>query len=158
MRPEELVRGAGQEIAAPGLHVDGPVRSVVDRVEEDQRPGVVGQPLMRCTSLIVPTALEAQPPPRSRVRGRSCGAGRPGRGCSLPGECRRSGPSAPASRAASTQRLHVGVVVQARNQHLVAGPQRAADERLSARSGCVMFWPKTISSGEGALSKSATAW
>ncbi len=41
VRPVELVDGAGQEVRVEGLHVDRPVRRVVDRVDVGQGPDLV---------------------------------------------------------------------------------------------------------------------
>jgi hypothetical protein len=56
-RAEELVRGAGEEVAAPGLHVN---RRVMGRAKE-RVPTPCASLVIRCTSLTAPTAPTQRP-------------------------------------------------------------------------------------------------
>ena len=70
MRPVELVRRAGEEVAADRLDVDEHVRRVVHRVDEDERADARAPArAARATSVMVPSALDAAPMARSFVRG-----------------------------------------------------------------------------------------
>ena len=127
VRAEELVRRAGQEVAIPRLHVDGAVRRVMHGVEVDQRPrrvrlpgegghvrhaphGVAGAGQRRQTDPAVQFAGQVVPIERA-VLGPNVHEADLG-----PGVPRRQHP-----------RADVGVVVQTRDDHHVAGLQRAGD-------------------------------
>jgi hypothetical protein len=121
------------------------------------RPHGVGHLDDPRTGLIVPTALDASPTATTRVRGPIARS----RSRQVQGAVVLADPD-PADRDAALflegePRGDVGVVVQPRDDDLVAGFSVRPIARLTAKVRVVMFWPNTTSSGPPAPRKSAAA-
>ncbi len=124
---EELVRRARQEIAAERLHVDRPMRGIMDRVGEYPRAGALG--LARDRGDVVDRAdavrCEAD---RDQLRAlrellaEGIEIERAVLGMNVDPAHRRAGIA-----CGQHPRRHVRVVIEPRHHHLVAGPQHLRD-------------------------------
>lgn len=130
VRAEELVDRACEQVATPSGDVDAPVRRPMHGVDEGQRAlRVRGASTRRRTGGSVPIRLPAAVNATSRVRGDSaalalCRSRLPSASSSMRNLHGRAG-----GRGGAHPRRDVGVVVEAGDDHLVAGAPRGG-ERL----------------------------
>ena len=137
VRAEKLVRRTRQEIASQGLHVDQPVRRILDRVHKRKRPRLPG-PAHDRAHVVDGSCRVAGIPHRHQLRLRRnlpphiLHIQRPALHVHI-----RPPDARPPLLRRQRPRHHVRVMIQARNQHLVAWPQLSrqgpADMECEAR-------------------------
>ena len=133
MGPEELVGRAGQEVRAQGSRRRGRrAERSGPRPRTVQAPTACARRTISATGFTVPTAFDAYPTATRRVRSESAASSDPRSRVHVARSTSISRTVAPASRGGGDPGPPVGLVVQARDHDLVAGPEHAGDR---AREG-----------------------
>ncbi len=124
---EELVRRAGQEIAVPILHIDRPMRRIVDGIEKDLGSRAVSQPTERFHVVdradhVGGTRHRQPADPLVQVAAQVIEVQRAILGPNVDEAC-----LGPGITRGQHPGPNVGIMIQPRNQHDVTGSQRAAN-------------------------------